>query len=94
MRSKFLVLLLLPLASAASAKDFQFGYQSAELVSPQGLYERLDRAVAKHCGEINDIRNLRVLRACEIAVMQNAVEQIDHPQLSAYVESSRKVDRS
>jgi UrcA family protein len=88
MRSKLLVLLCLPLASVAAAQDFRFAYASADLVSPEGLYAALDRAVSKHCRDVNDLRNLRVVQACEKSLMEMAVREIDHPQLTAYVESN------
>ncbi len=90
MRSNLLVLLCLPLASAAVAKDFHFAYSSADLVSPEGFYTRLDKAVEKHCLSINDGRNLRGLQACENSLIEMAVEQIDHPQLTAYIESGNR----
>lgn len=94
MKSRFLLLLCLPLASVAAAKDFHFGYTAADLVSPEGLFERLESAVDEHCVDVNDIRNLRGLQACRTTLMKEAVEQIDHPQLNAYVESFRESDNT
>jgi UrcA family protein len=93
MRTRFLLLLCLPLASVAAARDFHFAYSAADLVAPEEVYAQLDKAVAKYCGTVNDIRNLRALRACEQEVLAMAVEQIDHPRLTAYVQTSRENGR-
>lgn len=75
-------------SATAVAGDFKFNYSAEDLATPaeiQSLHARLERAAGEFCQRQYD-RRLSAARMCQSIIVQDAVRQIDSPQLTARLE--------
>lgn len=84
---KNLMVAVVALASSATvmASDFRFDYTAKDLATPAdvaALHVRLEREAGIFCQRRYDKR-ITEARACRATLVEDAVRQIDSPQLTA-----------
>lgn len=74
------------LSAGAVAGDFRFDYSAADLISPEqveALHAKLENSAADYCHDQYP-RKLRVAQKCVEIILEDVVDDIANPQLTAY----------
>ena len=88
MKRIIVAVLAVAAAAPAMASDFRFSYSPGDLASAdrvQRLHTRLERAADEFCRREHQGR-ISATRLCQSALVEDAIRQIDSPQLTARLE--------
>ena len=83
----FAVIAVVGFVGTASAEEYVLTYSEKELgdyAGVEAVHQRIVKAAKQYCPTYSQIRSHRDVQACVNDVVQDLVEKVNHPRMSAF----------